>query len=72
MYRGWAARWGPDPGTQEGVSLISLCSSAHRPIATGSSARLECSRSVMAARAVDEFGFAGMKNTLHERLALDT
>lgn len=31
---------------------------------TGSSARVECNRSEMMGRAVEELGFEGMKNTL--------
>lgn len=43
---------------------MSLCSNAQRPMGTGSSARVECSRSEMVGRTVEELGFEGMKNTL--------
>lgn len=63
MSFGAVGRWVPDGGRHEGVSRISLCSKAQRP--TGfASLNTELRRSVTVDRAVNEFGFDGMKNTL--------
>lgn len=64
MYRGWVGRCEADAGRHEGVSRISLCSRAHRPIGIGSSDKAVCSRSVIVDRAVVAFGFEGMKKIL--------
>ena len=51
---------------------MSLCSNAQRPMGTGSSARVECSRSEMVGRTVEELGFEGMKNTLWYLVWIET
>lgn len=64
MYRGCVGRCDADAGRHEGVSRISLCSRAQRPMGVGSSDSLEWRRSVTVDRAVEALGLEGMKKTL--------
>lgn len=62
MYRGFVGRWALDEGSRPGVSRMSLCSSAQRPMGIKSeSVNVVRRRSATVGRAVVEFGWEGMK-----------